>query len=133
MLSAGRMESSLAKPEKPPSCAEVQVATDDSLKFSDALEVCQGKIADATQASSLVKEVEAAFEFLEKYKLLYVRALQFLEAKTTSLPPTPDSPGHVESFVKSTVSRGFISAAFEAGVALVYGRPESLGPLLGFV
>ena len=68
----------------------MRIATDDYVKFSDELQVCRGKIADATPASSLIKEVEAAFEFLEKYKPVYVRALQFLKTKTTSHLPTPD-------------------------------------------
>ena len=66
-----------------------------------------GKIAYAKAGSILGKEVEAAFEFL--YKPAYVRALQFLEAKMTSLLPnanwpTVNLPGQAKSLLKSTVS-----------------------------
>ena len=37
MFSAGKIESLLANPENPPSCAEVQIVTDDHVKFSDEL------------------------------------------------------------------------------------------------
>ena len=43
-LSAGKIDLLLANPESPPSCTEVQVATDDYIKYSEELEVCQGEI-----------------------------------------------------------------------------------------
>ena len=94
-LSARKIESLLAESENPPSCTEVQVATDDYVKYSEELEMCQGKIADTTAEGA---------EFPEKYKPVYVQALQFLEAQSTSLPPTAGLPRQGDLLLKSTVS-----------------------------
>ena len=88
--------------ENPPSCIDVQVATDDYIKYSEVLEVCQGKITDTTAGSSLAGEVEEAFGFLQIYNPVYVRALQFLEAKTTSSLPIARVPNPGDSLLKST-------------------------------
>ena len=93
-----------SNPENPPSCTDVQVATDDYVKFTEELDVCQGKIAETTAGSNLVKEVETTFEFLEKYNPVYVQALQFLEAKTTSLQPTADLSCQGNILLESNVS-----------------------------
>ena len=66
---------------EPPSATAVQVAVDDYIKFTDEREVFQGKIADRTLASSLIDEVEVAFEFIEKYKPVYVQVMRFLETQ----------------------------------------------------
>ena len=95
--------------------------------------MCQGKITDTTAGSSLVGEVEGAFGFLQKYKPVYVRALQFLEAKTTSSLPIASVPSPGDSLLKSTaeVKQGVSSAPLPE--LEVYGRPQGMGPLLGFV
>ena len=66
--------------------------------------MCQGKITDTTAGSSVVREVEEAFGFLERYKPVYVRALQFLEDKTKSSLPIASLPSPGDSRLKSAVS-----------------------------
>ena len=128
-----QFESLLANPENPPSCIDVQVATDDYIKYSEELEVCQGKITDTTAGSSLAGEVEEAFGFLQIYNPVYVRALQFLEAKTASSLPIARVPSPGDSLLKSSLksNKKFHWRDYRSWNCLSLPATSSPGPTFG--